>query len=118
MLPAGRNSRVVPPTDLCEDLTSARPPAGRSYLAVPSADDGGDPPFAEPRADGSCLATLFADSGSRYTYRSRELAEQGGGEELVAVEIRLALDGIGKITGTIYTDDILDVVFRQFCIGK
>ncbi|MEE2641304.1 MAG: tRNA modification GTPase [Planctomycetota bacterium] len=63
-----------------------------------------------------CQASV--DQALQALARSRELAEQGGGEELIALEIRLALDGIGKITGTIYTDDILDVVFRQFCIGK
>ena len=45
-------------------------------------------------------------------------AEQGLGDELVASEVRIALESIGKITGTIYTDDILDVVFGKFCIGK
>lgn len=44
--------------------------------------------------------------------------EQEVGDEFVASEIRIALDAIGKITGKIYTDDILDVVFGQFCIGK
>ena len=45
-------------------------------------------------------------------------AEMGIGEEVVASEVRAALDAIGLIVGTIYTDDILDVVFGQFCIGK
>ncbi len=40
------------------------------------------------------------------------------GEELVAAEIRSALDEIGKVVGTVYTDDILDRIFSRFCIGK
>ena len=45
-------------------------------------------------------------------------ARLGIGDEVVASEVRSALDCIGLIVGTIYTDDILDVVFGKFCIGK
>ena len=45
-------------------------------------------------------------------------AKDGIGEEVVASEVRSALDCIGLIVGTIYTDDVLDVVFGKFCIGK
>lgn len=40
------------------------------------------------------------------------------GDELIAVDIREALDHLGQILGVIYTDDILDRVFSKFCIGK
>ena len=40
------------------------------------------------------------------------------GVELAAEELRLAATAIGRITGAILADDILDVVFREFCIGK
>ena len=49
---------------------------------------------------------------------ARQAASAGIGEELVAAEIRHALDHLGCVVGTVYTDDILDVVFGQFCIGK
>ena len=49
---------------------------------------------------------------------ARRAASAGIGEELVASEIRHALDHLGCVVGTVYTDDILDVVFGQFCIGK
>lgn len=45
-------------------------------------------------------------------------ANDGIGEEVIASEVRAALDSIGLIVGTIYTDDVLDVVFGKFCIGK
>lgn len=41
-----------------------------------------------------------------------------GDEELIAGELRLALDCIGRVAGTVYTDDILDALFSRFCIGK
>jgi tRNA modification GTPase len=39
-------------------------------------------------------------------------------DELVAAEIRVALDELGAVVGAVYTDDILDRVFSRFCIGK
>jgi len=49
--------------------------------------------------------------------RARELAPTGQ-EELVAAEVRLALEDLGEVAGTVYTDDVLDRIFSRFCIGK
>ncbi len=38
--------------------------------------------------------------------------------ELVAATLRFALDAIGKITGEITPDEVLDEVFGKFCVGK
>ena len=38
--------------------------------------------------------------------------------ELVALDLREALDLLGQITGETTPDDILDLIFSQFCIGK
>jgi len=40
------------------------------------------------------------------------------GEELVAAELRLALDELAQVVGAVYTDDVLDRIFSRFCIGK
>jgi tRNA modification GTPase len=45
-------------------------------------------------------------------------ASQGAGEELVAEQLRLAATGLGRLTGRVDVEDILDVIFREFCIGK
>ncbi len=42
----------------------------------------------------------------------------GGGDELIAVDLRRALDDLGLIVGAVVTDDLLDRIFRRFCIGK
>ena len=47
-----------------------------------------------------------------------QIVELHGGEELVAAELRSALHSLGQVVGTVYTDDILDRIFGQFCIGK
>jgi tRNA modification GTPase len=38
--------------------------------------------------------------------------------ELLALELRGAIDEIGEMIGAVYTDDLLDRVFSRFCIGK
>lgn len=38
--------------------------------------------------------------------------------EIRAEELRLAADALGRITGAIDVEDLLDVIFSQFCIGK
>jgi tRNA modification GTPase len=38
--------------------------------------------------------------------------------ELLALELRGALDELGEMTGVVYTDDLLDRIFSRFCIGK
>ena len=49
----------------------------------------------------------------------RALGESTSGrEDLVAEELRLAARALGRLTGRVDVEDILDVVFRDFCIGK
>ncbi|MEE8352457.1 MAG: tRNA uridine-5-carboxymethylaminomethyl(34) synthesis GTPase MnmE [Rhodospirillales bacterium] len=38
--------------------------------------------------------------------------------ELAAEDLRLAVRALGRITGRVDVDDVLDVIFRDFCIGK
>jgi tRNA modification GTPase len=38
--------------------------------------------------------------------------------ELVALDLRLAVNAIGEIVGKTTTEDLLDMIFSQFCIGK
>lgn len=45
-------------------------------------------------------------------------AEVAGESELVAEDLRLAARALGRITGRVDVEDVLDVIFREFCIGK
>ncbi len=38
--------------------------------------------------------------------------------ELLALELRCALEELGALVGAVYTDDLLDRIFSRFCIGK
>jgi tRNA modification GTPase len=40
------------------------------------------------------------------------------GEELIAEDLRAAAMALGRLTGRVDVEDILDVIFRDFCIGK
>ena len=44
--------------------------------------------------------------------------ENGLTTDLLTIDIRTALHSLGEITGEITTDDLLDNIFRNFCIGK
>ena len=50
--------------------------------------------------------------------RAAAIVASGGGDELVAAELRGALDELGRVVGAVYTDDLLDRIFKTFCIGK
>jgi tRNA modification GTPase len=50
--------------------------------------------------------------------RAVGIARSESDQELLAIEIREALDELGRIAGDVYTDDILDRIFSRFCIGK
>lgn len=63
-----------------------------------------------------CRESLRLAAGS--LKRALKIARTGRGEELVAAEVRVALDELGKVVGAVYADDVLDRIFRRFCIGK
>lgn len=50
--------------------------------------------------------------------RAERTFQQDESFEFVALELRLALDRLGEITGETTPDDILQRIFSRFCIGK
>uniref|UniRef100_A0AAY4DM02 5-taurinomethyluridine-[tRNA] synthase subunit GTPB3, mitochondrial n=1 Tax=Denticeps clupeoides TaxID=299321 RepID=A0AAY4DM02_9TELE len=57
------------------------------------------------------LHECFQALGQYQQYRDVDLA-------LAAEGVRLALTGLGRITGKVGAEEILDIIFRDFCIGK
>lgn len=55
-----------------------------------------------------CLAAL----------RRAQAADIAADAELLAEDLRLAMRALGRIAGRVDVEDLLDVVFRDFCIGK
>jgi len=50
--------------------------------------------------------------------KSLESINTGLSPEFIAVDLRDALDSLGLIIGATYTEDILERIFNDFCIGK
>jgi tRNA modification GTPase len=50
--------------------------------------------------------------------RGLEGARRSVGAELVSEDLRLAARALGRITGSIDAEDLLDRIFSQFCVGK
>ena len=99
--------------------TSARTGLGLDRLRLAVAGALRDRP-----ADGVAPAATAArcrDSFVRAGQALRSAADAldlNGGDELVAVDLREAIDELGRVVGAVVTDDILDRIFRRFCIGK
>lgn len=91
--------------------------------------------------DGSGLGRLLDEIGSRAAAAVREAGDvlpsrmrhvellreamdflraalSGHRQELRAEELRLAAERLGRIVGAVDVEDLLDVIFSQFCIGK
>jgi len=52
------------------------------------------------------------------TLRALEALRAGATLELGAMDLRIAVNAIGEIVGQTTTEDLLDMIFSQFCIGK
>jgi len=48
----------------------------------------------------------------------RSIAMFAQGEEFAAEDLRAAAFTLGRLLGRVDVEDILDVIFREFCIGK
>ena len=59
--------------------------------------------FSEARAALDKVASGLSDNAS---------------PELIAFDVRQALNALDEITGKVYTEDLLDIVFANFCVGK
>jgi tRNA modification GTPase len=52
------------------------------------------------------------------TLRSLDALRADQPLELVALDLRIAVNAVGEIVGKTTTEDLLDMIFSQFCIGK
>ncbi|MCX8109127.1 MAG: GTP-binding protein, partial [Verrucomicrobiae bacterium] len=62
------------------------------------------------------------EAALKRAYRAASTALQNlrenTGTELVAMDLRIAIDALGEVVGKNFTEDILDAIFARFCIGK
>ncbi len=122
--------RVLNKADL---IGSAPPLAGSEDVFVVSAQTGAGLDGLERRLQQIVRERLDADEAPLVTRaRHRDLVEEalaaveralegariGMGAELVSEDLRLAARALGRITGSIDVEDLLDRIFSQFCVGK
>jgi tRNA modification GTPase len=55
---------------------------------------------------------------TRAALRRALARDLSGSEDLLAEELRIAGRALGRLTGRVDVEDVLDVIFRDFCIGK
>ncbi|TGQ07792.1 MULTISPECIES: tRNA uridine-5-carboxymethylaminomethyl(34) synthesis GTPase MnmE [unclassified Mesorhizobium] len=104
-------------------------PGGGAYDLVISSKDGSG--LARLLDEiGSRAAAAVGDAGDVLPSRMRHVellqeamdflraALSGHSQELRAEELRLAAERLGRIVGAVDVEDLLDVIFSQFCIGK
>lgn len=103
-----------------EAFTSSRTGSGidplRSRICELLVTAAAPPTLVVASTAGRCHSSL--EAAIQHLNAARSLLLSSGGHELVAFELREALDQIGRVVGAVYTDDILDRVFQRFCIGK
>jgi len=77
---------------------------------------------AKDRLEGAGDAPLLTRARHRHALgEALEALERGNGTqepELFAEDLRLALRALGRITGRVDVEELLDAIFRDFCIGK
>lgn len=71
---------------------------------------------AESLTNDRCRSGLIAARDA--LARAADAAAVDAGEELVSLELREALDGLGRVVGEVVTDEVLGEIFGRFCIGK
>jgi tRNA modification GTPase len=90
---------------LCDELTKALEAAAGSGL-------GEDLTITRERHRGALARALEALSAAHKGALSLMPPE------ILALDVALASEALGSITGEVTTEDVLDAVFREFCIGK
>ncbi len=77
----------------------------------------GHPHHEEPEVAVNARHSALLEETAGQLRQARELLP-GEEYELIAVNLRAAIDALGKITGRTVHPDILDYIFSTFCIGK
>ena len=124
--PAERVLLVATKSDLASTLavsdeviqTSAKTGAGLATLRFNLAERARRQLRPEKLSPSLSRCQVHLDQAIISLTQAIELVHEKRHMELVAAELRTALDSIGMMIGSVYTDDLLDRIFSQFCIGK
>jgi len=92
-----------------EGIEELRKAIAEKALAISEFENGDSSSSRWIACLGSCRAALI---------RARAALAAGSSGELACVELRDALYALGELTGDVMTEDVMDVVFEKFCVGK
>jgi tRNA modification GTPase len=73
---------------------------------------------ASPAALGSERQKTLVDSARSALQNALSMAADGAPLDIIAPELRAAVNALGEITGEVRTADILEAMFSRFCVGK
>lgn len=119
--------RVVAVMNKC-DLGVAASGAGCDALAVSALTGQGVDGLVRAMAEAAEARAGLSETAGLTRARHREAmaaslealrrAQGAPSPDLQAEDVRLALRALGRITGSVDVEDLLDVIFGDFCIGK
>jgi len=127
---AGRGRGAIP---VWAKADLARAPAPEGFLAVSAATGQGLEELCRRMGElvlagaGGAGGEAVVDSLRQKQLLDRALEsfqefrrglEDGAALDLLAVDLREALEALGEITGEVCTQDILSTIFSRFCVGK
>ncbi len=113
------------------DIGRGRPPRGFAVLSALSGQGlrelereiekrliGEGPRESEAAVIDSLHQKQYLEQGLAALKRAREALDLGVSLDLLAVDLKEALDALGYITGEVTSDEILRAMFSRFCVGK
>jgi tRNA modification GTPase len=110
--------------DLCKDLNDCN---DKIYISIKTSE-GLDTLINHVSRETKTLFEDIQNSPSLTRARHREAlveaqdhinrALKGFSPDMIAEDIRMSVRSIGRITGRTDVEDLLDIIFRDFCIGK
>jgi tRNA modification GTPase len=107
---SGAHRAVYVSAKTLQGLSALRQAAKEMLLRGSDLDDGGF--VSHPRHH---AALLLAQQSLRL---ARQAVMDGSPADITAVDLQDALDHVGSITGSVTSEDVLDRIFAEFCIGK
>lgn len=124
-----KDYRLVNKTDLCPYAADAATEAdGQPIFPLSVRSGSGLEEFLEALEKDVTARLDLSGAPALTRLRHRQALEEcaasldrfarAGAPELAAEDVRLAVRALGRITGRVDVEDILDVIFGDFCIGK
>lgn len=74
--------------------------------------------FATPASSGGVALNQRHRAALADCQTALARASSTAGSELIAADLRVALDALGSVTGAVTPDDVIGRIFAGFCIGK